>query len=67
MKYIWMIMLGIIYLIWGVCSVKDFLYCRKTFTDPLDNCEGYTIIFIFLNIGLLFILSLGMWLKSKMG
>lgn len=66
MKYIWIVMLGVAYLIWGIASLKDFLYCRKTFKHPLDHCEDYTQYFIGVNIGVLFLISLGMWLKSKL-
>ena len=66
MKYIWIIMLAIVYLICGVYSVKDFLYCQKTFHHPLDHLEEYTLSFIVVNIGGLFFVSLFMWLKSKL-
>lgn len=68
MKYIWIIMLAIAYLIWGIASLKDFLYCRKTFNHPLlDHLEDYTQYFIYVNIGGLFLASLYIWLKSKLG
>ena len=67
MKYIWIIMLAIVYLIWGIASLKDFLYCRKTFKHPLDHCEDYTTLFIGVNIIGLFFASLIMWIASKLG
>lgn len=67
MKYIWIIMLAIVYLIWGIASLKDFLYCRKRFKHPLDYVRDYTLSFMLVNIGGLFLASLFMWLKSKLG
>ena len=67
MKYIWIVMLVVAYLIWGICSLKDYLYCRKTFLHPLDHIEEYTHSFIWVNIGGLFIASLVVWIKSKLG
>lgn len=65
MKYIWIAMLVIAFLIWGVYSVKDFLYCRKHFVHPFQHIEDYTRIFIITIVFSIFVVSFYLWLISK--
>lgn len=62
MRYIWVFMLAIAYLVWSKYSIEDFLYCRKTFVHPLEHIEVYTGVYIGVHIIGLFFGSLIYWL-----
>ncbi len=62
MKYIWIIMLMVSYLVWSVYSIKDLLYCRKSFSHPLDHVQEYTEWYVVANVLGLFVGSFVNWL-----
>ena len=66
MKYIWIIMLIIIEIIWFIFSLKDFIYTAKRFKPNYiwDMLEGYTYGFIIVHLCLLFGYSLAVFIKG---
>lgn len=64
MKYIWIIMIAIGWLVWLVYSVKDYIHCRKLFDKPFEHLEETTGWFIIVTLGALFFSSLAIWLVS---
>lgn len=64
MKYLWIVFLIIVYLIWLVYSVKDFRYCHKMFVHPFEQAEEYTQWFIILHIAIPIIASFAIWFKE---
>ena len=66
MKYIWIVMLIIVELIWFAFSLKDFIETAKQYKIKhiLDSLEVYTISFIFFNLFMLFGYSLGVFIKG---
>ena len=64
MKYVWLGMLAILFLIWGVFAIKDILYCNKTYRHPFSYFEEYTNAFITTIVFIPFIISLCLWLKE---
>lgn len=66
MKYIWIVMLIIVEIIWFVFSLKDFIETAKQYKIKyiLDSLEAYTVGFIFFNLCLLFSYSLGLFIKG---
>ena len=66
MKYIWIIMLIIIDIIWFIASLKDFIKTSKQFKTKyiLDSLEDYTNAFIFVHLIVLFTYSLALFIKG---
>lgn len=68
MKYVWIVMLIIVEIIWFILSLKDFIYTAKRYKIEyiLDSLEGYTVSFIMVHLGLLFGYSLAVFIKGNM-
>lgn len=64
MKYIWIVMLAIFYIMWLIYTIQDYLYCRKKFKKPLYNLDEVSQIFIYFHIIGLFVISLALWLSE---
>lgn len=66
MKYIWIVMLIIIYVIWFIASFKDFIKTARQFKTKyiLDSLEEYTLAFILFHLLGLFCYSLVIFLKQ---
>ena len=66
MKYIWIVILIIIYIIWFIASLKDFLKTARQFKAKyiLDSIEDYTAAFIFVHLALLFGYSLAVFIEG---
>ena len=66
MKYIWIVMLIIIYVIWFIASLKDFIKTARQFKTKyiLDSLEEYTLAFILFHLLGLFCYSLVIFLKQ---
>lgn len=66
MKYIWIVMLSILYLIWLIASLKDFIKTAKYIKIKyiMDSLEEYTVLFIIVHLALLFGYSLAVFLKG---
>lgn len=66
MKYIWIVMLIIIDIIWFIASLKDFINTAKQFKTKyiFDSLEDYTSAFIFLHLIVLFTYSLALFIKG---
>lgn len=64
MKYIWIVMLIIIYITWFIASLKDFIKTAKRIKIKyiFDSLEEYTTVFIILHLALLFGYSLAVFL-----
>ena len=64
-KYIWIIMALIIYIIWGIASIRDFIHTAKIYRKEYIKfeLEEYTEMFIFFNLLALFIYSMLMFYK----
>ena len=58
-------MLLIIYIIWGIASIRDFIHTAKIFRKIyiLRELEDYTTGFIFFNLLVLFLYSILMFYK----
>lgn len=65
MKYIWIIMLAILYIIWLVYTIIDIKSCFETFKPEyaLGKMTDPSAAFIFLNIVGLFLISLCKFLE----
>lgn len=71
MKYVWIVMLIIVEIIWSIFSIKDFTYTAKRYKyyyiwEMLKMLEGYTISFIIVHLCLLFGYSLALFIKGLM-
>ncbi len=66
MKYIWIVMLIIIDIIWFIASLKDFVETAKHIKIKyiLDSLEEYTVSFILFHLFILFGYSLGLFIKG---
>lgn len=66
MKYIWIVMLIIVEIIWFVFSLKDFIETAKQYKIKyiLDSLEGYTYSFIIVHLCVLFGYSLGLFIQG---
>ena len=66
MKYIWIVMLIIIYVIWFIASLKDFIKTARHIKTKyiLDSLEEYTLAFILFHLLGLFCYSLVIFLKQ---
>ena len=66
MKYIWIVMLIIIEIIWLIASLKDFIEVarRNKFKYIFELLEAYTVGFIYLHLFVLFGYSLGLFIKG---
>lgn len=64
MKYIWIVMLIIIDIIWLIASVVDFIETVRRFRLKyiFEALEEYTVGFIVLHLLVLFVISLGLFL-----
>lgn len=62
MKYIWIVMIAIFYIMWAIYTIQDYLHCRKTYTEPLDHLDDTSVGFIFIHIFGLFAISFILWL-----
>ncbi len=64
MKYVWIVMLIIIYIIWFIASLIDFIKTARQFNIKyiLGALEEYTVGFIVLHLLVLFGISLGLFL-----
>ena len=60
MKYIWIVMLIIIEIIWFIASLKDFIETARRIRIKyiLDSLADYTAAFILLHLIVLFVYSL---------
>lgn len=65
MKYIWIIMLAVLYIIWLIYTIIDIKSCLNTFKPGyvLSNLTDASQGFIFINITVLFIVSLCKFLE----
>ena len=68
MKYIWIVMLIIIEITWSIFSIKDFIYTVKHYKPCYiwEMLENYTVVFIIVNLCLLFGYSLALFIKELM-
>ena len=66
MKYIWIVMIAIFYIIWMTCTIQDYLCCRKKFAKPLDHLDEASQFFIWFHIIGLFAFSLILWLYERL-
>lgn len=66
MKYIWIVMLIIIDIIWFIVSLQDFIETARRFRLKyiLEALEEYTVVFILLHLLMLFGYSLGLFIKG---
>ena len=66
MKYIWIVMLIIIDIIWFIVSLKDFVETARRIRIKyiLESLEEYTVGFILLHLLMLFGYSLGLFIKG---
>lgn len=69
-KYIWIAILALIYIAWGVATVLDIIHTYKLHTDDsiidvIDNLETYSHGFICVNLFVLFFGSLIAFVLSK--
>lgn len=66
MKYIWIIMLIIVYIIWFIASLKDLIKTAKKIKIKyiFDSLEEYTVVFIALHLALLFGYSLAVFIDG---
>lgn len=67
MKYIWIVMLIILEIIWFIFSLKDFIATAtffKTRHNIFDSLEAYTVSFIIVHLCLLFGYSLALFIKG---
>lgn len=66
MKYIWIVMLIIVEIIWFIFSLKDFIETAKRIRIKyiFDSLEGYTYSFIIVHLCLLFSYSLGLFIQG---
>jgi len=66
MKYIWIVMLIIIDIIWFIASLKDFIEATRRIKIKyiFDSLEGYTYSFIMVHLCLLFGYSLGLFIQG---
>lgn len=67
MKYIWMVMLGIGAVIWGIYSIKDLIYCIRHYQHPIEHLEDYSATFFSILLLGLFFISFGLWIESQGG
>ena len=67
MKYIWMIILVIAYVIWGVYAVKDLIYCIKYWRHPLSILDESSAAFFAISIIIIFAISLALWVEAYGG
>lgn len=71
MKYVWIVMLIIVEVIWFIFSLKDFIYTAKRYKpcyiwEILERLEGYTVAFIIVHLCLLFGYSLAVFIEGNM-
>ena len=66
MKYIWIVMLLIIYIIWFITSLKDFLKTARYFKPKaiIDHLQDYTFWFILVHLLTLFSYSLCVFIEG---
>ena len=66
MKYIWIVMLIILDIIWFIISLKDFIKTARRFKFPFvfEALEDYTVIFIALHLAILFSYSLWLFIEG---
>lgn len=67
MKYIWIVMLIVVEIVWFIFSLKDFIATVtfvKTRHNVFDSLEGYTYGFIIVHLCLLFGYSLALFIKG---
>ena len=62
-KYVWLIMLIIIYIGWGIYAAYDLYLSHETKLP----CEAVTMGFITFTLGIVFIYSFVSWLVSWLG
>ena len=63
MKYIWMIILVIAYVIWGVYAVKDLIYCIKYWRHPLSILDESSAAFFAISIIIILALRNYLWVN----
>ena len=56
-KYVWIIMLILIDVIWSVTSISDIIHAVRKFNKPLDHLKEFTVIWICGHLVALFITS----------
>ena len=66
MKYIWIVMLIILDIIWFIISLKDFIKTDRYFKFPFvfEALEEYTVAFILLHLSILFFYSLILFVEG---
>ena len=67
MKYIWMIILVIAYVIWGVHAIEDLIDCIKHLRLPLSNLDESSIAFFVASIIFIFAISFALWVEAYRG
>lgn len=67
MRYIWIVMIIILEIIWIITSAKDFVKtCRNYKINLLlDNLDWYTLAFILVHLIALFGYSLSLFVKER--
>lgn len=67
MKYVWIIILGIVYLIWLIAVVKDIVETVKLFKLKwvLIELEDYSKGFLLIHLFILFGYSVYMWFAGS--
>lgn len=68
MKYVWIVMLIIVEIIWFIFSLKDFIETARLFKPRyiLESLKGYTYSFIIVHLCLLFAYSLAIFIEGNM-
>ena len=66
MKYIWIVMLIIIDIIWFIASLEDFIKTARQFRIKyiFEALEEYTVFFILLHLLVLFAYSLTLFIEG---
>ena len=65
MQYVWMIMLAMFYVIWGIYSVKDLINCIKKGYHPFASLDPQSFGFFVVSVLLVFFTSLAMWIEQQ--
>ena len=63
-KYVWIIILAIVYIIWSIKSILDMIETYRKCNTFLDNLEYYTLFWLIEHIICIFIGSLAMFLEG---
>lgn len=68
LKYTWIGMLVLVYVIWGIVSVKDIIKTKRAYHSfNLDYLEQSTLLWIMISVIVLFLVSFVYWLCTYGG